>query len=165
MQATIFRIYPSNFKLWQRINNQAIQTSCNANMIRRQRTYGQLWVARSLNHDFPNAFRRISWMMSILHEILLAWCVLLTPTDKTGVFRPEWFEAFLADRGTRKPSMHTMKAYRQDFDAIAAMITDDKQDASPMPLGDIMTEAMRSVFARYAETLPQALAGYRVVRG
>ena len=30
MQATIFRIYPSNFKLWQRINNQAIQTSCNA---------------------------------------------------------------------------------------------------------------------------------------
>ena len=34
-----------------------------------------------------------------------------------------------------------------------------------MPLGDIMTEAMRSVFARYAETLPQALAGYRVVRG
>ena len=65
--------------------------------------------------------------MSILHEILLVWCVLLTPTDKTEVFRPEWFEAFLADRGTRKPPMHTMKAYRQDFDAIAALITDNKQ--------------------------------------
>jgi hypothetical protein len=24
-----------------------------------------------------------------------------------------WFAAFLADRGTRKPSLHTMKAYRQ----------------------------------------------------
>ena len=36
--------------------------------------------------------------------------------------RPEWFAAFLADRGTRKPSAHTMKAYRQDFDAIATLI-------------------------------------------
>ena len=36
--------------------------------------------------------------------------------------RPEWFAAFLADRGTRKPSAHTLKAYRQDFDAIAALI-------------------------------------------
>jgi hypothetical protein len=24
--------------------------------------------------------------------------------------RPEWFAAFLADRGTRKPSVHTLKA-------------------------------------------------------
>ena len=36
--------------------------------------------------------------------------------------RPEWFEAFLADRGTRKPAVHTIKAYRQDFDAIATLI-------------------------------------------
>ena len=42
--------------------------------------------------------------------------------DDTGVSRPEWFAAFLADRGTRKPSAHTMKAYRQDFDAIATLI-------------------------------------------
>ena len=35
---------------------------------------------------------------------------------------PQWFAAFLADRGTRKPSAHTIKAYRQDFDAIAALI-------------------------------------------
>jgi hypothetical protein len=33
--------------------------------------------------------------------------------------RPACFAAFLADRGTRKPSTHTVKAYRQDFDAIA----------------------------------------------
>ena len=36
--------------------------------------------------------------------------------------RPEWFAAFLADRGTRKPSAHTLRAYRQDFDAIATLI-------------------------------------------
>jgi hypothetical protein len=35
---------------------------------------------------------------------------------------PEWFAAFLADRGTRKPSAHTLKAYRQEFDAITAII-------------------------------------------
>ncbi len=39
----------------------------------------------------------------------------------TDILRPEWFAAFLADRGTRKPSAHTIKAYRQDFDAIAAL--------------------------------------------
>jgi hypothetical protein len=38
-------------------------------------------------------------------------------TDNTEVSRPEWFAAFLADRGTRKPSADTLKAYRQDFDA------------------------------------------------
>ena len=36
--------------------------------------------------------------------------------------RPEWFAAFLADRGTRKHSMHALTAYRPDFDAIAALI-------------------------------------------
>ena len=42
--------------------------------------------------------------------------------DSIDGARPEWFAAFLADRGTRKPSAHTLKAYRQDFDAIAALI-------------------------------------------
>jgi hypothetical protein len=45
------------------------------------------------------------------------------PTDG----RPAWFEAFLADRGTRKPSAHTMKAYRQDFDAIATLIVGEHE--------------------------------------
>jgi hypothetical protein len=42
--------------------------------------------------------------------------------DGVEASRPEWFAAFLADRGTRKPSAHTIKAYRQDFDAIATLI-------------------------------------------
>jgi hypothetical protein len=32
--------------------------------------------------------------------------------------RPDWFAAFLADRGRRKPSAHTIKVYRHDFDAL-----------------------------------------------
>jgi site-specific recombinase XerC len=66
--------------------------------------------------------------------------------------QPEWFAAFLADRGTRKPSAHTMKAYRQDFDAIATLIAGDGCDLSRMSLGDITTDSMRTAFARYAET-------------
>src|SRR4051812_28621897 len=75
-------------------------------------------------------------------------------TSPAAVARPEWFEAFLADRGTRKPSVHTLEAYRQDFDAIATMITGDDADAAPMPLlvRDITTESMRAAFARYAQT-------------
>jgi integrase/recombinase XerC len=68
------------------------------------------------------------------------------------VARPEWFAAFLADRGTRKPSAHTMKAYRQDFDAIATLVTGDAAAAARMSLGDITTDSMRTAFAQYAET-------------
>ena len=35
---------------------------------------------------------------------------------------PNWFSQFLNDRQTRKPSAHTMKAYRQDFIAIATQV-------------------------------------------
>lgn len=66
--------------------------------------------------------------------------------------RPEWFAAFLADRGTRKPSVHTMKAYRQDFDAIAALIVGSGSDLSAMSLSDITTASMRGAFAQYART-------------
>ena len=66
--------------------------------------------------------------------------------------RPEWFEQFLADRGTRKPSAHTLKAYRQDFDAIASLVADDRQDLVHLPVAVIDTDAMRSAFAEYART-------------
>lgn len=36
--------------------------------------------------------------------------------------RPEWFDSFLADRGTQKRSAHTLAAYCRDFDAIAEII-------------------------------------------
>jgi hypothetical protein len=73
-------------------------------------------------------------------------------TDTTDVTRPEWFAAFLADRGTRKPSAHTMKAYRQDFDAIATFVAGGADGGARMSLGDITTDTMRTAFAQYAET-------------
>jgi integrase/recombinase XerC len=81
-------------------------------------------------------------------------------TGNTDVSRPEWFGAFLADRGTRKPSMHTMKAYRQDFDAIATLAAGaDTSDLSWMSLGDITTDPLRMAFAQYAETHEPAKQG------
>ena len=52
--------------------------------------------------------RFISWIISIIHEILTAMADVPGPTESS---RPEWFAVFIADRGTRKPSAHTMKAY------------------------------------------------------
>lgn len=80
------------------------------------------------------------------------WRVMRTVVPGTEVSRPEWFASFLADRGTRKPSAHTLKAYRQDFDAIAAFIVGSDEDLSAMSLDHITTEAMRAAFAQYAET-------------
>src|SRR5262245_31456405 len=73
------------------------------------------------------------------------------PTDNDDP-RPAWFRAFLADRGTRKPSTHTLKAYRQDFDAIAALIVGKDEGVKAMSLSDITTDAMRGGLARYVET-------------
>ena len=72
-------------------------------------------------------------------------------TAPVEVSRPEWFAAFLADRGTRKPSVHTLKAYRQDFDAIAALIAGG-EDLSRMSVSAITIDTMRTAFAQYAKT-------------
>lgn len=61
---------------------------------------------------------------------------------------PDWFNDFLNDRQTRKPSTHTMKAYRQDFIAIANLVTDG--DPSRLAVADITKESMRTAFATYA---------------
>ena len=45
-----------------------------------------------------------------------------------------------------------MKAYRQDFDAIATLITGRADEVARMALGDITTESMRTAFAQYAQT-------------
>jgi integrase/recombinase XerC len=61
---------------------------------------------------------------------------------------PQWFTQFLNDRQTRKPSAHTMKAYRQDFIAIASLITDG--DPARLAVTDITKDSMRTAFAAYA---------------
>jgi hypothetical protein len=61
---------------------------------------------------------------------------------------PEWFTAFLHHRQTRKPSAHTVKAYRHDFLAIAILITNG--DPAHMDVVDITKDSMRAAFAAYA---------------
>jgi site-specific recombinase XerD len=96
-----------------------------------------------------STFRHSSWIIYIIHEILTA---MAEGPGYPEVSRPEWFAAFLADRGTRKPSAHTMKAYRQDFDAIATLVTGYAAGAAQMSLSDITTDSMRTAFAQYAES-------------
>jgi len=60
----------------------------------------------------------------------------------------DWFSQFLNDRQTRKPSAHTMKAYRQDFIAIATLVAGG--DASRLAVADITKDTMRTAFAAYA---------------
>jgi site-specific recombinase XerC len=72
----------------------------------------------------------------------------LTDTLEAELF-PDWFTAFLHDRQTREPSAHTMKAYRQDFAAIAGRVTN--RNPTGMKLVDITNESMRAAFAAYAQ--------------
>lgn len=61
---------------------------------------------------------------------------------------PSWFTAFLNDRQTRKPSVHTMKAYRQDFISIASLLTNNHPNS--LALADITKNSMRGAFAAFA---------------
>jgi hypothetical protein len=76
----------------------------------------------------------------IIHEILVG-VAARSPSggSDSNADEPAWFEAFLADRGTRKPSAHTMKAYRQDFEAIAAAIVGDGHPVAHMRRGYVST--------------------------
>jgi site-specific recombinase XerD len=61
---------------------------------------------------------------------------------------PAWFEEFLIDRSTRKPSPHTIAAYRQDFSSIATLITNGHP--AEVALTDITRDSMRSAFGSFA---------------
>ena len=61
---------------------------------------------------------------------------------------PYWFTQFLNDRQTRKPSAHTMKAYRQDFIAIAGLMPGG--NPARLTVADITKDSMRHAFATYA---------------
>lgn len=66
--------------------------------------------------------------------------------------RPAWFCAFLADRATRKPSPHTLEAYRYDFDAIAGQLAGAGENLTTLAPVCITKDAMRQAFATYART-------------
>lgn len=70
-------------------------------------------------------------------------------SDLTGIESfANWFTQFLNDRQARKPWAHTMKAYRQDFLAIATLVTGGK--STRLTVADITKGSMRQAFATYA---------------
>ena len=76
-------------------------------------------------------------------------CASASDAD-TAAATPNWFSDFLIDRATRKPSAHTMKAYRQDFTAVADLLTSGCP--ADVALIDITKDTMRAAFAAYAST-------------
>ena len=68
----------------------------------------------------------------------------------TAAATPNWFSDFLIDRATRKPSAHTLKAYRQDFTAVADLLSSGRP--ADVALIDITKDNMRAAFAAYAST-------------
>ena len=72
------------------------------------------------------------------------------PHAGIGAAMPGWFADFLIDRATRKPSEHTMTAYRQDFALVAALLTGGSP--ADIALHDITKANMRAAFAAYASS-------------
>lgn len=61
---------------------------------------------------------------------------------------PGWFLAFLADRAVRKPSPHTVKAYRQDFVAIATQLAGAPDRVVHLASDAITRDAMQACLRR-----------------
>ncbi|MER7457747.1 tyrosine-type recombinase/integrase [Micromonospora sp. NPDC126480] len=62
-------------------------------------------------------------------------------------------EEFLIDRATRKPSPHTLEAYRRDLRGVAALAAEELTPPLPLddlPLGALSPRVLRAAFARYA---------------
>jgi hypothetical protein len=60
---------------------------------------------------------------------------------------PDWFLAFMADRAIRKPSPHTIKAYRQDFVVIATLLAGGPERVAQLAPDAITKDAIQTAFA------------------
>ncbi|MGR6319625.1 tyrosine-type recombinase/integrase [Micromonospora soli] len=73
--------------------------------------------------------------------------------DKAGESTGRLIEEFLTDRATRKPSPHTLAAYRRDLTIIAALTGTDETPPLPLdqvPITALSPRIMRAAFARFA---------------
>jgi site-specific recombinase XerD len=59
---------------------------------------------------------------------------------------------FLAARATRKPSVHTLAAYRRDLTSIVTLVAENTSPDEPdtLPLAALSPRALRAAFARFA---------------
>lgn len=69
-----------------------------------------------------------------------------------AIVHPSWFGDFLADRAVRKPSPHTIKAYRQDFEAIAILLAHTADAVAHLRVDELTKDTLRPAFAAYADT-------------
>jgi integrase/recombinase XerC len=79
--------------------------------------------------------------------------------DKEDEQVPTLIEEFLASRATRKPSPHTLQAYRRDLVAIARLVAEDTTPPLPLarlPISALTARTLRAAFARFAT--PRAAA-------
>lgn len=107
----------------------------------------RFWVVLMDKIDYPsNLFK--SWYVAATPRSLRTACDGTDENQASVDTLPEWFSDFLNDRQTRKPSAHTMKAYRQDFIAIAALISDGAP--AGLAVSDITKDSMRTAFAAFA---------------
>lgn len=65
---------------------------------------------------------------------------------------PGWFTDFLTDRAVRKPSPHTIKAYRQDFETISILIAGTAAAVAALHVDEVNKDSLRAAFAAYADT-------------
>lgn len=65
---------------------------------------------------------------------------------------PTWFLDFLTDRAIRKPSPHTVKAYSQDFEAIATLLAGVPERVFNLKTNALTKDALQTAFAEYART-------------
>ncbi|MFC0506136.1 tyrosine-type recombinase/integrase [Micromonospora costi] len=68
--------------------------------------------------------------------------------DKKDESVEYWIEEFLTARATRKPSPHTLEAYRRDLRTVAALA--GETEAAPLPLDALSPRLLRAAFARFA---------------
>ncbi len=73
--------------------------------------------------------------------------------DKKGETALTLVEQFLTARATRKPSTHTLDAYRRDLVAVLRLVADDPGTALPpaqVPVTALSIRNLRAAFARFA---------------
>ncbi|MFK3979892.1 tyrosine-type recombinase/integrase [Micromonospora sp. NPDC050397] len=75
--------------------------------------------------------------------------------DKSDISLLLLVEDFLTARATRKPSPHTLQAYRRDLVAIGRLVADENDPPLPLdelPLSAMSARTLRSAFAAFAAT-------------
>jgi site-specific recombinase XerD len=75
-----------------------------------------------------------------------------TPQKSPTIAFPDWFTDFLADRAVRKPSPHTTKAHRQDFEAVATLLAGSTDAVPDLKTNELNKDSLRAAFAAYADT-------------